>query len=179
MPDNGRVDDELDEGIIYIGYGDLMRKLQLMELHLWQIQALRMNPKMQAKHAFEKVEKLDGTAFGSLVRGMKTQDHWPEGMVDDLLQAVALRNYLAHNFLREFFLAEPSQDNYARGAQRLVDWHEKVDALDAALETHIATMSDATWDDLDDDLKAEIEAMRPKIWPLTSADDPTEQRDSP
>jgi hypothetical protein len=39
--DNGPMADELDEGIIYIGYGDLMRKLQLMELNLWQIQAPR------------------------------------------------------------------------------------------------------------------------------------------
>jgi hypothetical protein len=34
------------------------------------------------------------------------------------------------------------------------------------LETHIATMSDVSWDDLDDELKAEIDAMRPRTWPL-------------
>lgn len=159
-------DHELDEGIIYVGYGDLMRKLQLMELNLWQILALRMKPKVQADQAFTKVEKWDGTTFGSLVRGMKEQEHWPNGLVQDLLQAVELRNHLAHNFLREFFLAEPSQDNYQRGADQLIEWHERVDQLDADLEAHIAAMSDVSWDDLDDDLKAEIDAMRPQTWPL-------------
>jgi len=163
--------DELDAGIIFVGYGDLMRKLQLMELSLWQILALRMKPKVQPEHAFALVEKWDGTTFGSLVRGMKEQEHWPNGIVDDLLQAVELRNRLAHNFLREFFLAEPSQANYQRGADQLIEWHAKVDQLDADLQAHVATMSDVSWDDLDDDLKAEVDAMRPKSWPLVDPDE--------
>ena len=50
------MDDELVEVTIYLGYRDLMRKLQLMELNLWRIQALRMSQKMQDKRLREDGE---------------------------------------------------------------------------------------------------------------------------
>jgi hypothetical protein len=176
--DNRAMDNDVGEAVIYIGYGDLMRKLQLMEWNLWEIQARRMKPKIRAEDAFAKLEKLDATTFGSLVRGMQTQDHWPAGIVDELLAAVDLRNHLAHHFLREFFLAEQSEENYTRGADQLAEWSLRVDDLDERLDAHIQTMSDVTWDELDEDLKAEIEAMRPTTWPLISPDEDLHQDDS-
>ena len=73
---------------------------------------------------------------------------------------------------------EPSQENYSEGAERLIDWNEMVDGLDRDIADHIATMTEVTWDDLDDDVKAEIEAMRRKKWPFNQPHDGSMPADS-
>jgi hypothetical protein len=158
--------------LIYVGYALLMRDLQLMELHLWTIQALGIKRNSTEAQAFAKVEKWDGTTFGALVRGMKGQAHWPEGMAQDLEQAVALRNHLAHNFLREFFLTEPSEANFERGTQQLLDWSLKVDDLDDRLRIHAHTLGVPDPEELDDEMLAELDDLRPKTWPLSGGDTP-------
>lgn len=162
--------------LIYVGYGSLMRKLQLMELNLWEIQALSIKSKTTEAQAFARIEKWDGTTFGSLVRGMKNQGHWPAGMTEDLEQAVELRNHLAHNFLREFFLAEPSAANFERGTNQLLDWSLKVDDLDTRLGAHLRALGVPDLDDLDDDLLAQLDALRPKARPLREEDSGTTKK---
>lgn len=63
------------QALIYVAYANLMRQLQVTELSLWQIKALHMKPGIQSHQAYEQIVKLDGTTFGKLVRGMKTQYH--------------------------------------------------------------------------------------------------------
>jgi hypothetical protein len=101
---------------------------------------------------------------------MKNQGHWPAGMTDDLEQAVALRNHLAHNFLREFFLAEPSGANFERGTQQLLDWSLKVDDLDERLRVHAHSIGVPDPDDQDNDMLTELNDLRPKTWPLEGED---------
>lgn len=160
-------DDSLSAGIIYVAYGELMHKLQVMEMSLWQIQALRMSKGMTDPQAFAKVEKWDGTTFGALYRGMKSQPHWPEDLIWKVGHAVQLRNHLAHNFLREFFMAVESQANFDAGANQLLEWHGLVDGLSDELDEHIRSLGGGGWDELDDVTKAEVEALRPTVWPLS------------
>lgn len=159
------------QALIYVAYANLMRQLQVMELSLWQIKALRMKPGIQSRQTYEQIVKLDGTTFGKLVRGMKTQDHWPDGLVDELEGAVELRNYLAHHFLREFFLASPSQESTDTAMDSMVAWSLRLEALDDALTDHIATLPGAEQMGVGDELAAEFEKLRPKRWPLDNSDD--------
>lgn len=152
--------------LIYVGYAALMHALQLLELHLWAIQALNLKANSTDDQNFAKVEKWDGTTFGALVRGMKAQSHWPTGMTDDLEQAVELRNYLAHNFLREFFLASTSAENFGRGTEQLVDWSRKVDDLDERLRIHSESLGVPAIETLDAALLKQIDESRPVNWPL-------------
>ncbi|KRE56154.1 hypothetical protein [Phycicoccus sp. Soil748] len=161
-------DDSMSAGLIYVAYGELMHKLQVMEMSLWEIQALQMKKGMTDAQAFAQVEKWDGTTFGALYRGMKSQPHWTEDLIWKVGQAVQLRNHLAHNFLREFFLAVESQANYEAGADQLLDWHGVVDELAGQLDEHIKTLGGGGWDQLDEASKAEVEALRPKAWPLNN-----------
>lgn len=159
-------DEPLTAGIIYVGYGEVMHKLQVIELNLWQIQALRMKAGTNDAQAFAKVQKWDATTFGALYRGMKQQDHWPERLIWKVGQAVELRNYLAHHLLREFFLTAESQANYERGANRLIRWLQLVSDLDAELELHAKSLGGQDFGDLDDVTKAAIDAVRPESWPF-------------
>lgn len=155
--------------LIYIGYADVMRSLQLMELHLWSILALKVKTKSTEAQIFSTVEKWDGTTFGALVRGMQTQGHWPPGMTEDLAQVVELRNYLAHHFLREFFLAAPSPENFRQGSEQLLAWSREVDALDERLRIHAELLGVPAIENLDKTVLMEIDAARPRTWPLGQA----------
>jgi hypothetical protein len=67
----------------------------------------------------DKVWKWDGTTFGKLVRGLRSQDHWPEGMIEPLEEAVQTRNYLAHHFLRSYFMVTASEKIKEQATSRL------------------------------------------------------------
>lgn len=159
-------DEGVNVGIIYVGYAELMRILQFMEMTLWSLLALNLKPGMSDSQAFARIEKWDGTTFGDLVRGMKNQPHWPGGMIEDLEQAVLLRNHLAHNFLREFFSAAPSPENFERATEQLLSWNERLETLDSNLEEHARAIGVPSIDELDVALIAEIDALRPRDWPL-------------
>ena len=159
------------QALIYVAYADLMRRLQVMELSLWQIKALHMKRGIQSHQAFEQIVMLDGTTFGKLVRGMKTQDHWPDGLVNELEGAVELRNYLAHHFLREFFLASPSREHTDTAMESMLTWSLRLEALDNALTDHIATLPGADQMAFADELATALEELRPKRWPVGHPDD--------
>src|SRR4051812_12133520 len=101
--------------VVYVGYGQVMHKFQLIEMNLWSVKALHFKAGIQERQAFAKLASWDAKAvFGGLVEELKDQPHWPGDMVDRLRAAAQVRNYLAHRFLREFFLAEESEENYGR-----------------------------------------------------------------
>ncbi|WP_137123348.1 hypothetical protein [Segeticoccus rhizosphaerae] len=159
--DNGRI----GEALIYIGYGELMRRLQVLEMSLWQVQSLRFKRGVTAEQAMKKVHGWDGATFGKMWGGMKSQGHWPENLIHNIDQAVGLRNHLAHHFLREFFAARPSQESYRAGADQLVEWSQRMDQLEAELTEHLRTLGMPDLDDLDDETLADLESLRPD-WPL-------------
>lgn len=56
-----------------------MRKLQVMEFALWQVQAIQVKPGVGQDQAFAKVDKWDGTTFEALWRAMQNQNTGPLG----------------------------------------------------------------------------------------------------
>jgi hypothetical protein len=149
--------------VVYIGYGQVMHKFQLIEMNLWAVKALHFKPGVQPHQAFAKLANWDSKAvFGGLVEELKNQPHWPRDMIDRLRAAAQVRNYLAHRFLREFFVTEESEENYGRGIEQLIAWSEMVDKLDADLEVHVTELAGG---DMDDETKAELAQLIPKRWP--------------
>ena len=55
-------------------------------------------------------------------------------IADKLLEAVEIRNYLAHHFLREFFMAVPSEENLHDASSQLADLSVWLEELDAELD---------------------------------------------
>jgi hypothetical protein len=159
-------DEDAENAIIYLGYGKVMHQLQALELTLWQVLATKFKPGMTDGQMLAKLEKWDGTTLGQLVRGLKTQPHWPPALVDKLLAAVEHRNYLAHHFLREYFVVEHSQHNRDAASQALVEESIWLEKLDDELAAHLATLGIGTGsvEDLDDETRAEIDALRPTDW---------------
>jgi hypothetical protein len=82
----------------------------------------------------------DGTTFGQLMRGIKNQEHWSEGLVDKLLEAVDIRNYLVYHFLHEFFVAVPSQGNLHDAWSRLADLSVWLEELKSELDAHLVSL---------------------------------------
>lgn len=98
------------------------------------------------------------------MRGIKTQSHWPEGLVDKLLEAVEIRNYLAHHFLREFFMAAPSQENFEDASSQLADLSVWLEELDAELDAHLESLGIATPSSFDAETVALADSLRPEKW---------------
>lgn len=152
--------------VVYVGFGQVMHKFQLIEMNLWSVKALHFKAGIQEHQAFAKLANWDAKAvFGGLVEELKDQHHWPAGMVERLRAAVRVRNYLAHRFLREFFMAENSEENYGRGIEQLIRWSEMVDELDAELAAHVVHLAGG---DIDEETKAELAQFLPTTWPLTA-----------
>lgn len=101
---------------------------------------------------------------GQVVRGLKSQEHWPEGMIGSLEQAVETRNYLAHHFLREYFMVAPSERVREQATDQLAHVSARPDDLEETLEVHLRSLGVAGIDELDDDARAEIEKLRPTDW---------------
>ena len=152
--------------VIFGMYGELMLKFQLLEMTLWSFLSRSIKENTTLDQAMLKVEKWDRTTLGSIFRGLKNQDHWPADLVEELSGAVETRNYFAHHFLREFFLAAPLPENFHRGAEKLTEITDRLDALDEALEAHLRTLGVPTAGDLDEETQAIIDALRPTKWPL-------------
>lgn len=113
--------EDTGEYLIYIGYGAVMRQLQVLELSLWGLLCRKIKPGTSSDQAMDMVAKWDSTTLGQLMRGMKNQQHWPDELPDKLLEAVMIRNYLAHHFLREYFMAAPSRSNVDNAANQLAN----------------------------------------------------------
>lgn len=163
-------DSRVDQFIVYAGYGEVMHQFQVFELTLWGFLTRSIKAGMSAEQVDEKVEKWDGTTFGKVIRGLKSQTHWPAGMVDDLEEAVATRNYFAHHFLREYFVVTPSDEVRDQAAVQLANVSTRLERLEQAVEAHLRSLGVVTIDDLDEDVVKEIEALRPTAWLDESTD---------
>jgi hypothetical protein len=157
-------EDSTDEYLIYIGYGEVMRRLQILELGLWGLLSRKIKPGTSLDQAMEMVAKWDGTTFGKLMRGMKNQSHWPEGLLDKLLEAVKIRNYLAHHFLREYFMATLSRENLENASDQLAELSVWLEKLDEELDAHLESLGIETSSSLDAETKALAETLRPEKW---------------
>jgi hypothetical protein len=164
-PDEERV----DQFIIYGAYGELMHRFQSFELTLWLLLSRSIKERTKAKKGDskkvdDKVAAWDRLNLGQIIGGVKNENHWPDGMVAELERAADARNYLAHHFLREYFLILPSEGNKMRALEQLAKMSKRLDDLDEALMAHLKTLGISTDDELDEDLLAEIDAIRPKVW---------------
>jgi hypothetical protein len=156
-------DARVDHFIVYGAYGEIMHRFQVFELTLWQMLARGIKPGMTADQAMDKVEKWDATTFGSVVRGLKSQTHWPDGMTNELQLAVEARNYLAH-FLREDLVVAASEETTDQAMEQLAKILDRLDRLEQDLEDHLHSLGGASIEDLDDEVKAEIDKLRPTVW---------------
>jgi hypothetical protein len=154
----------VDQFIIYGGYGAVMHRLQVLELSLWIIQTRGIKRGVQPSQARAKVEKWNATTLGELMRGMRTQSHWPDGMVDSLLQAVEIRNYLAHHFLREYFIVAPPEANRKRAAEELAGISVWLQELGSKLDDHVRSLGLGDIEELDEETVQEIDSLRPIEW---------------
>jgi hypothetical protein len=157
-------DTRVDHFIVYGAYGEVMHRFQVFELTLWQLLARGIKPGMNSDQAMDKVEKWDATTFGGIVRGLKSQTHWPEGMTEALQFAVEARNYLAHHFLREHFLIAPSEQTRDQAVRQLAKILDQLDRLERDLEDHLGSLGVTSIEELDDEVKAEIDKLRPTVW---------------
>jgi hypothetical protein len=162
-------EDAMDQFTVYAFYGKLMHGFQLFELTLWlllsrSIKEKAKSKKGDSKKVDDKVAAWDRLNLGQIIGGIKNESHWPEGMVTELERAADARNYLAHHFLREYFLVLPSEENEMRALEQLVKLSDRLDKLDTSLQMHLKTLGISVDDELDEDLRAEIDAIRPKVW---------------
>jgi hypothetical protein len=163
--------DRVDQFIVYAAFGEVMHEFQVFELVLWQLQSRSIKPGTTPDQAMDKVHKWNSTTFGGLVRGIKNQDHWPCGIAAELEEAVDARNFLAHHFLREYFLVRPSSSHREVALDQLARISRQLDTLHRTIEAHLRSLGIPGVDDLDDETRNEIEAMRPTSW-LSETDVP-------
>jgi hypothetical protein len=156
--------ENVDQFVVYGAFGQIMHKFQVFELVLWGFLTRRIRPGTTLDQAMERVIRWDSTTFGQLWRGMRNQDHWPDGIVEEVNGAVDARNYLAHHFLREYFLAEPSSGNRNDALTHLANVANRLDTLMSQLEAHSRKLGIAEFDQLDEETRREIDAMRPESW---------------
>jgi hypothetical protein len=157
--------DDTDPNVVYLAYGDVMHQLQVFELTLWRFLSRGIKPGMSLDQGIARVARWEGTTLGALVRGLKSQGHWPEGIPEALEGAVRARNYLAHHFLRDYFLVLPSGEVQDKALTQLAELRESIALLEQRVEDHLRSMGVATPDDLTDEERAELEELRPTEWP--------------
>ncbi len=160
----GSASESVDQFIIYAGYGEVMHGLQVLELSLWAIQARGIKANTSLDQAMVKVGKWNGTTLGEMMRGMRNQSHWPKGLVDRLVAAVDARNYLAHHFLREYFLVTPSVANREKAVEQLAELSVHLEQLIQDLDIHSRSLGVDYDELLDDETRAAIDALRPVEW---------------
>ena len=169
MADSG--DEAVDQSVIYLAYGEIMHKFQVFELALWQLQSRSIKPGSTLEQAMERVAAWNRTTFGQFMRGMRNQSHWPDGLLERLLTAVDSRNYLAHHYLREYFMVERTEENRDRALQDLADLSAWLDELARELDEHLRTLGIEVPDDSGDETWAKIEALRRKKFFYEDGDD--------
>ena len=164
-------DESVDRFIIFGAYGELMHRFQVFELALWQLESRSIKPGTTREQAMEKVGAWNRTTFGQFMRGFRTQSHWPDGLVERLLTAVDSRNYLAHHYLREYFMVEQTDEKRERALQDLAELSVWLDELAKELGEHLRTLGIDVPDDFDDETLAKIEALRRKKFFYEDEDD--------
>ncbi|WIV60733.1 hypothetical protein [Amycolatopsis nalaikhensis] len=156
--------ERISQFIVYAAYGEIMHKFQVLELVLWGFLARSIKDGTTLEQGMARVERWDGTTFGKLWRGLRTQTHWPDGVVVEGDHAVDARNYLAHHFLREYFLVAPSEAHRENAVAMLARIADRLDALLAQLDDHGRAQGMPDVEDLDEQARKEIEALRPTTW---------------
>ena len=157
-------DERVDQFIVYGAYGEVMHQFQVFEMTLWGFLTRGIKPGMSESQTIDRLAKWDGTTLGQVVRGLKSQTHWPEGMIKSLEQAVETRNYLAHHFLREYFVVAPSERIRDQATDQLAHVSARLQDLQEALDAHLRSLGVADIDELDEETRAEIDKLRPRDW---------------
>jgi hypothetical protein len=157
-------EERVDQFIVYGAYGEIMHQFQVFELTLWLFLTRTIKGGTTLDQAMDKVWKWDGTTFGKVVRGLKSQDHWPNGMIDSLEEAVQTRNYLAHHFLRNYFMVTPSERIKEQATKQLASVSARLEDLQEALEDHLRSLGVPGIEELDEETMAEIDKFRPAEW---------------
>ncbi|NIK54648.1 hypothetical protein [Kribbella shirazensis] len=85
-------------------------------------------------------------------------------MLDQLDGALEARNYLAHQFLREYFVLKPSVDARDRATAQLAEIARRQEKLQSELDIHLRSVGVPDVDELDDRLLNELDALRPTTW---------------
>lgn len=163
--------ERMNQFIVYGAFGEVMHSFQVFELVLWGFLTRSIKRGTSLDQAMERVERWNSTTLGSLWRGLRTHDHWPDGMIAEVDQAVTARNYLAHHFLREYFLVRPSTEHRENALDQLATIANRLDALIAGMEAHSRTLGIPDIDELDNETRQEIEALRPTTWLADPADE--------
>ncbi|WP_410646532.1 hypothetical protein [Amycolatopsis sp. cmx-4-54] len=169
----------VDQFIVYGAYGEIMHQFQLLELTLWGFLARNLKSGITFDQGVAKVERWDATTFGKLWRGLRTQDHWPAGLVAELDQAIEARNFLAHHFLREYFLVVPSEEHREDALTQLARTGGRLDAVMARLDEHARALGLPDDDELDEQTHQAIEALRPTGWFTASSEASDDQSPNP
>ena len=164
MSEDEATQQDVDRFMIYGAYGEVMHQFQMFEMTWWMLLARSIKPGTSLDQADAKVEKWDGTTFGNILRGIKSQSHWPEGLIDELESAVRARNYLARHFLREYFVHVPSDELTDQAGGQLAHVSARLARLEERLEGHLRSLGIGTIDDLDEETLAEIDKLRPAEW---------------
>lgn len=141
-----------------------MHQLQILELTLWGFLTRGIKAGSSPEQGMMKVARWNGTTIGNLIRGLKSQPHWPAGMIEQLELAAETCNYLAHHFLREYFVVTPSEEVKETASGWLADISAWLEALDERLEAHLESLGIERYEDLDERTLAEMERLRPTEW---------------
>lgn len=164
MSDDQPEPEQVSQFIVYGAYGEIMHKFQILELVLWGFLARNLKNGITLEQGMARVEQWDGTTFGQMWRGLRTQTHWPDGVVVEGDHAVEARNYLAHHFLREYFLVAPSEAHREDALTMLAKIADRLDALLSQLDEHGRALGMPDVEDLDEQARQQIEALRPTTW---------------
>jgi hypothetical protein len=141
-----------------------------IELSLWSLHAINLKRGIQPHQVTAKVERWNGTTFGDRLRGMRAQTHWPADLLEELDHALEARNYLAHHFLREYFVLTPSLEARDQATAQLVHIADRLETLQTQLDAHLRSIGVPDVDELDEDLIKELDALRPTSWTTGSTD---------
>lgn len=155
--------------IVYGAYGEVMHQFQVFEMVLWGFLTRGIKAGSSLEQAMERVERWNSTTLGSLWRGLRSQDHWPSSLVAEIDKAVDARNFLAHHFLREYFLVRPSVEHRESALVQLTEVSNRLSWLTESLKEHSRTLKIPDIDELGEEVLDELEALRPTSW-LTNAD---------
>jgi hypothetical protein len=115
------------------GYGEVMLRFQVLEMSYWQILATRIKRGSTLDQGMVRLSGWAGQTGERLINGL--------GLPDDLRAeadaAVKMRNYLAHDFLRERapFMRDPAVCREAAGQLAEIDVH--IDEFGHRLDQYI------------------------------------------
>ena len=157
-------DDDVDP-LIYLAYGELMHHFQIFDLTLVQLISWVGEPGASFSERLAEVDDLISKAtLGTLIRKVKDRRELPIDVVDELCEILSQRNYLAHHFLREYFIIVPSERVRDQAVDKLAETATRLESLEAALEDHLRRLGVPSPDDLDLQTRAAIDQLRPTEW---------------